>query len=200
MEKKDKHRGDVAFQDFRQQARKTYKRQMKEMGVPDLEAYEQEKADAVQKAADNGRLEITEMENGDLVAVDRDVTFYSTADTTDFTDNRPKKANVDRLVNDLRKAEDVRLKRRKDRGKEEQDDGDVTFINEKNKVSDALLTHLCLNKKLTHLAAIQHEAPAILRQVHHRHPRQLREGHRHMTQVIVRYVKVNFSRLKGITP
>lgn len=195
MEKKDKHREDVAFQDFRQQARKTYKRQMKEMGAPDLEAYEQEKADAVQKAADNGRLEITEMRNGDLVAVDRDGTFYSTADTTDFTDNRPRKANVDRLVNDLRKAEDVRLKRRKDRGKEEQDDGDVTFINEKNKVNMTPLTRICLNKKLMHLAAIQHEAPAILRQIHHGHPRQFRERYSHMTRVTVSCAEVKGFRL-----
>ncbi|KAI9672715.1 MAG: pre-mRNA-splicing factor syf2 [Alyxoria varia] len=132
MEKKENHREDVAFQDYRQTARKVYKRQIREMGKPDLEAYEQSKADAVRRAAENGRLEIVETQDGELVAVDKDGTFYSTADTTDFAQNKPDKAAVDRLVGDLKKAEEIRMKKRKERGKED-DDGDITFINEKNK-------------------------------------------------------------------
>ncbi|KAK0511648.1 hypothetical protein JMJ35_006221 [Cladonia borealis] len=131
MEKKEKHREDVAFQDYTQDARKIYKRQLREL-QPDLEGYEKEKAAAVQKAARSGGLEIVETDDGELVAVDRNGTFYSTADTTDFIENKPEKAAVDRLVNDLRKAEDTRLRKRRDRGKGE-DDGDVTFINDKNK-------------------------------------------------------------------
>lgn len=131
MEKKEKHREDVAFQDYTQDARKIYKRQLREL-QPDLEGYEKEKAAAVQKAARSGGLEIVETEDGELVAVDKNGTFYSTADTTDFIENKPDKAAVDRLVNDLRKAEETRLRKRRDRGKGE-DDGDVTFINDKNK-------------------------------------------------------------------
>lgn len=49
-------------------------------------------------------------------------------------ENKPEKAAVDRLVKDLQKAEDVRLRKRRERGREnERDDGDVTFINDKNK-------------------------------------------------------------------
>ena len=131
MEKKEKHREDVAFQDYTQDARKIYKRQLREL-QPDLEGYEKEKAAAVQKAALSGGLEIVETDDGELVAVDKNGTFYSTADTTDFIENKPEKAAVDRLVNDLRKAEETRLRKRRDRGKGE-DDGDVTFINDKNK-------------------------------------------------------------------
>ena len=131
MEKKEKHREDVAFQDYTQDARKIYKRQLREL-QPDLEGYEKGKAAAVQKAARSGGLEIVETDDGELVAVDRNGTFYSTADTTDFIENKPEKAAVDRLVNDLRKAEETRLRKRRDRGKGE-DDGDVTFINDKNK-------------------------------------------------------------------
>ncbi|KAM0800931.1 SYF2 splicing factor-domain-containing protein [Usnea florida] len=131
MEKKEKHREDVAFQDYTQDARKIYKRQLREL-KPDMEGYEKEKAAAVQKAALNGGLEIVETEDGELVAVDKSGSFYSTADSTDFIENKPEKAAVDRLVNDLRKAEEVRLRKRRDRGKGE-DDGDVTFINDKNK-------------------------------------------------------------------
>ncbi len=132
MAKKEKHREDVAFQDYRQDARKVYKRQMKEL-KPDMEAYEKEKMEAVQKAAEIGGLEVVETENGELVAVDKDGLFYSTANSTDFVTNRPDRKAVDRLVEDLRKAEDVRLKKRKERGRGD-DEGDVTYINDKNKV------------------------------------------------------------------
>ncbi|KAK2745647.1 pre-mRNA-splicing factor syf2 [Onygenales sp. PD_40] len=131
MGKKQKHRDDTAFQDYRQDARKIYKRQMRQM-QPDLEAYEKEKIAAVEKAAASGGLQIVEAEDGELVAVDKNGTFYSTADSVDFTENKPDRAAVDRLVADLRKAEETRLKKRKDRGRGEEE-ADVTYINDKNK-------------------------------------------------------------------
>lgn len=127
--KKEKHRDDVAFQDYRQDSRKVYKRQLREM-KPNMEGYEKEKAAAVQKAAMSGGLEVVETDDGELVAVDKNGTFYSTADSTDFIENKPEKAAVDRLVTDLRKAEETRLRKRRDRGKGEED-GDVTYINDK---------------------------------------------------------------------
>lgn len=131
MEKKQRHRDDVAFQDYTQDARKVYKRQLREM-KPDLEGYENDKLAAIEKAAANGDLEIVETSDGEMIAVDKNGSFYSTADTVGFTDNRPDRAAVDKLVGDLRKAEEVRLKKRRDRrGAEE--DSDVTYINEKNK-------------------------------------------------------------------
>ena len=131
MSKKEKHREDVAFQDYRQDARKIYKRQLREL-QPDMEGYEREKAAAVQKAALSGGLEIVETEDGELAAVDKNGTFYSTADSTDFIQNKPQKTAVDRLVSDIKKAEEVRLKKRRDRGKGEEE-GDITYINDKNK-------------------------------------------------------------------
>ncbi|KAL8722641.1 MAG: hypothetical protein Q9181_007439 [Wetmoreana brouardii] len=131
MAKKEKHREDVAFQDYRQDARKIYKRQLREM-KPDMEEYEREKAAAVQKAAMSGGLEIVETEDGELAAVDKNGTFYSTADSTDFVENKPQKTAVDRLVSDIKKAEEVRLRKRRERGKGDEE-GDVTYINDKNK-------------------------------------------------------------------
>lgn len=130
MEKKQRHRDDVAFQDYTQDARKVYKRQLREM-KPDMEAYEREKMAAIEKAAANGDLEIVETNDGEMIAVDKNGTFYSTADTVGFTENKPDRAAVDKLVADLRKAEEIRLKKRKERRGEE--DPDVTYINEKNK-------------------------------------------------------------------
>ncbi|KAI4207477.1 MAG: hypothetical protein LQ346_000522 [Caloplaca aetnensis] len=131
LAKKEKHREDVAFQDYRQDARKIYKRQLREL-KPDMEGYEREKAAAVQRAALSGGLEIVEMEDGELAAVDKNGTFYSTADSTDFVGNKPERAAVDKLVADMERAEVVRLKKRKERGRGEEE-GDITYINDKNK-------------------------------------------------------------------
>ncbi|KAL8927445.1 MAG: hypothetical protein Q9208_002250 [Pyrenodesmia sp. 3 TL-2023] len=129
--KKAKHSEDVAFQDYRQDARKIYKRQLREL-KPDMEGYEREKAAAVQRAALSGGLEIVETEDGELAALDKNGTFYSTAESTDFIENKPERSAVNKLVSDLEKAEEVRLKKRKERGRGEEE-GDITYINDKNK-------------------------------------------------------------------
>jgi pre-mRNA-splicing factor SYF2 len=132
MAKKEKHRQDVAFQDYTQDARKSYKKQMRDF-KPDIEAYQMQKMDAIEKAVANGGLELVETEEGELIAVDRDGSFYSTADTVDFSQRKADKAGIDRLVADLQKAEDARQKKRRERMNDQEDGGDVTYINLKNK-------------------------------------------------------------------
>lgn len=132
IKKKDAHRDDQAFQDYRQDSRKVYKRQIRDL-KPDMDHYEKQKMAAVEKAAASGGLEIVETEDGELVAVDKDGTFYSTADSTGFVEHKPPKEAVDRLVKDLQQAEEARLKKRRDKMGANGDDGDVTYINEKNK-------------------------------------------------------------------
>ncbi|RPB04174.1 SYF2-domain-containing protein [Choiromyces venosus 120613-1] len=121
MEKKKKHVEDVAFQDYTQTARKIYKKQLREL-QPDLESYAAEKAKLIRDDT------IAETEDGELIAIDRDGEFYADANSLGFIDNKPPKGAVDRLVGDLKKAEDTRMRRRKG-GDEE----DVTYINDKNK-------------------------------------------------------------------
>ncbi len=133
MKKKDGRRDDTAFRDYGQESQKVYKRQLRGMGGPDLEKYTREKMEKIEKAAAAGTLEIVETEDGELIAVDKDGSFYSTAESTSFAENKPDKAAVDRLVNDLQKAEEAQLKKQRDRRAANGDDGDVTYINEKNK-------------------------------------------------------------------
>jgi pre-mRNA-splicing factor SYF2 len=132
LKKKDAHRDDQAFQDYRQDSRKVYKRQIRDL-KPDMEGYEKEKMAAVEKAAASGGLEIVETDDGELLAVDKDGTFYSTADSTGFVEHKPPKDAVDRLVKDLQQAEEARLKKRRERMGQNGEDGDVTYVNEKNK-------------------------------------------------------------------
>lgn len=133
MAKKERHREDVAFQDYRQDSRKIYKRQLREL-KPDMVGYEREKAVAIEKAAASGGIEVVETEDGELIAVDKSGTFYTTADSTGFIDNKPAKANVDKLVADIKKAEETRLRKRRERGRGD-DEGDVAYINDKVSVS-----------------------------------------------------------------
>lgn len=133
MKKREAHRDDTAFRDYNQQAEKSYKRQLRNMGGPDLEKYTREKLAAIEKAAAAGTLEIVETEDGEMIAIDKDGTFFSTADSTQFAQHKPDKAAVDRLVADMRKAEEASLKKRRERMANNGDDADVTYINEKNK-------------------------------------------------------------------
>lgn len=132
-------RDNNAFQDYSAEAAKTYDRQIKEMeksslkdGNKSREEYERQKAESLENAARSGGLEIVEMENGELVAIDKDGKFYANHDSTGFIEQKPKRENVDRLVEDLRKADEVRMRKRRERGRDV-DQGDVTYINDKNK-------------------------------------------------------------------
>ncbi|KAK7730863.1 Pre-mRNA-splicing factor SYF2 [Cytospora paraplurivora] len=134
--KKDRHRDDIAFADYRREANKVYKRQLKNLGDPDLERYEREKLKAIEAAAARGTLEIVETEDGEMIAVDKDGTFYGGGGgdvISSFADNKPDKRAVDRLVGEMKKAEEVAAKKRRERLAKNGDDGDVTYINDKNK-------------------------------------------------------------------
>jgi pre-mRNA-splicing factor SYF2 len=134
VKKKAAARDNNAFQDYRTESNKVYKRQVRQnMKAPDMERYEKDKMAAIEKAAASGGLDIVETEDGELIAVDKDGSFYSTADSTGFIENRPDKSAIDRLVADMKKAEDARLRKRRERMAANGDDGDVTYINEKNK-------------------------------------------------------------------
>lgn len=139
VERKKTARENNAFQDYSAEASKMYDRQIRELeksalkdGGKNREEYERQKAEILENAARTGGLEIVEMENGELVAIDKDGRFYADHDSTGFVEQKPKRENVDRLVSDLKKAEEARMKKRRDRGRDA-DEGDVTYINEKNK-------------------------------------------------------------------
>lgn len=135
MAEKKSRRDNNAFQDYGAEAGKIYDRQVRELekaGGRAKAEYDSSKKALLESAARKGDLEIVELENGEMVAIDNDGRFYATEDSTAFVEQKPKKENVDRLVDDLRKAEEVRMKKRAQR-RGAQDEGDVSYINEKNK-------------------------------------------------------------------
>lgn len=139
MATKKHARDNVFFQDYSTEAAKIYDKQMRDLeksaakeGGRNRAEYEAQKAEIINTAARAGGLEIVEMDNGELVAIDKDGRFYADHDSVGFVEQKPKRENVDRLVADLKKADDMRMKKRKDRGRDDES-GDVTYINEKNK-------------------------------------------------------------------
>ncbi|OAL34667.1 hypothetical protein AYO20_06084 [Fonsecaea nubica] len=139
QERKKAARDNNAFSDWSDEASRMYDRQIRELeksslkdGHRNREEYERQKAEIIENAARTGGLEIVEMENGELVAIDKDGRFYADHDSLGFVEQKPKRENVDRLVNDLKKAEETRFKKRRERGRDV-DEGDVTYINDKNK-------------------------------------------------------------------
>lgn len=137
--RKKSARDNNAFQDYSDEAGKMYERQMRDLektalkdGGKNREDYERQKSEIINSAARTGGLEIVELPTGEMVAIDRDGRFYASQDSLSFIEQKPQRENVDRLVADLKKAEEQRFKKRRDRGREE-NEGDVTYINDKNK-------------------------------------------------------------------
>lgn len=137
IREKEAHRDDNAFADYRREANKVYHRQLKNLGDPDLEKYTADKMRAIEQAAARGTLELVETEDGEMVAIDKDGTFYGGGGgsgdlISSFADNKPDKKAVDRLVGEMKKAEEVAARKRRERAARNGDDADVTYINDKN--------------------------------------------------------------------
>jgi len=134
LAKKSRNRDGVAFADYRNEANKVYKRQIKQMSKVDQEAYASSKAEKLQNQVSSGLLQLVETPTGEIYTIDTLGRINTPVDEDYTHDHKPKKENVDKLVEDLEKGERARLKARAARGlKDEQDVGDVTYINQKNK-------------------------------------------------------------------
>ncbi|KAF1994084.1 hypothetical protein P154DRAFT_476554 [Amniculicola lignicola CBS 123094] len=143
MSKKAKHKDGNAFSDYTAEASKVYKNQVKrlekERKAGDeggrreyMEGYAREKAELMQRQVERGVLELME-ENGEVFTYDPKTGKVDTPAEEGYNfDHQPSKEAIDRLVNDLKAGERARLKKRADRGAKE-DDGNVTYINHKNK-------------------------------------------------------------------
>lgn len=134
LKKKAKNREGVAFADYRNEANKVYKRQIGQMNKVDMEAYAEEKARKLQSQVSSGLLQLVETDAGEIYTVDSQGRINTPVEEAYSHDHKPSKEAVDRLVEDLEKSERARLKARAARGiRDEQDTGDVTYINQKNK-------------------------------------------------------------------
>ena len=96
-----------------------------------MEAYKAAKEEALSKG------QIVE-QDGELVVLDQDGRFYANANSLGVMGHKPSKDAVDRLVAETRKREaEKEAKRRKKRAG---NDGDVSYINKRNKVFNEKLS------------------------------------------------------------
>jgi pre-mRNA-splicing factor SYF2 len=152
MAKKARSRDNVAFADYTQEANKVYKRQLKQMDKVDLDSYAAQKAEKLQRQVQSGLLKLIESPDGDLYTVNPLNNQINTPAEESYShDHTPSKEAIDKLVGDLEKGERARLKARAARGiRDEQDGGDVTYINQKNKQFNDKLTRF-YNKYTTEI-------------------------------------------------
>jgi pre-mRNA-splicing factor SYF2 len=131
--KKERNRNNNAFSDYRREANKVYKRQIRQLSKVDLEEYAASRAERLQKQVAAGLLELVETDDGDVFTVDKQGRVNTPVEENYNCDHKPTKEAVDRLVEQLDKGERARLKARAARGLKDDDSGDVTYINHKNK-------------------------------------------------------------------
>jgi pre-mRNA-splicing factor SYF2 len=131
--KKARARDGNAFADYRAEANRVYKRQVKQLGSVDLEEYARTKGERLQQQVQSGLLQLVETDDGDVFTIDKQGRINTPVEEGYSHDHKPSKEAVDRLVNDLEKGEQARLKARAARGINDDDGGDVTYINQKNK-------------------------------------------------------------------
>jgi pre-mRNA-splicing factor SYF2 len=152
MAKKARSRDNVAFADYTKEANKVYKRQIKQMDKVDLESYAAQKAEKLQRQVQSGLLQLIESPEGDLYTVNPLNNQINTPAEEGYShDHKPSQEAIDKLVGDLDKGERARLKARAARGiRDENDAGDVTYINQKNKQFNDKLTRF-YNKYTTEI-------------------------------------------------
>lgn len=152
MAKKARSRDNVAFADYTKEANKVYKRQIKQMDKVDLESYASQKAEKLQRQVQSGLLQLIESPDGDLYTVNPLNNQINTPAEESYShDHKPSQEAIDKLVGDLDKGERARLNARAARGiRDEQDGGDVTYINQKNKQFNDKLTRF-YNKYTTEI-------------------------------------------------
>ncbi|EJU05676.1 SYF2-domain-containing protein [Dacryopinax primogenitus] len=139
-QERKKKRADFTFNNAEDHARRRYKKDL-DFIKPDLEAYNRQKEAALGLAP--GTLKAGQPTSGALVATtssgaltvaqrQASEDLYRDANSLAYADNKPSEEAIDRVVSKLNMDMDRRGKFSRKRLNE--DDGDVTYINERNRV------------------------------------------------------------------
>ncbi|KAK9365706.1 SYF2 splicing factor-domain-containing protein [Lipomyces kononenkoae] len=131
IERKKKAKESVQFADYAQSAERAYERELRNF-KPDLEAYNLQKKMALQKSG-----QLIKSDDGQLITLDGENSFYGDINSLDFTDNKPPKEAIDRLATSIRKADEQRIRKSR---RTVDDGGDFMSINDKNRKFNAKLS------------------------------------------------------------
>ncbi|KAF9525265.1 SYF2 splicing factor-domain-containing protein [Crepidotus variabilis] len=131
-----KRRADFAFHDDSHAARRKYKKDL-DFIKPDLEAYNKQKALAMSQGGSSlstfssvsGSSELTAASEEQRMASEN---LYRDANTLIYGDSKPSEDAIDRVVSKMNN--DIDKKSKFSRKRPNDDEGDITYINEHNRV------------------------------------------------------------------
>lgn len=185
-------------------ARRKYKKDVDHL-KPDLEAYNRQKEIALGLApgtldksgqgSSSSALTTFDPSAGQLVPSETAQqlaaeSLYRDANSLLYADNKPSEDAIDRVVGKLNL--DADKKRKFSRKRANEDEGDITYINERNRIFNKkvrLLSRLCREGELT-VVCVDCE---VLRQVYYRDSEQLRAWHCALDVILCILVSCLFS-------
>ncbi|GAA5978801.1 hypothetical protein JCM11641_003568, partial [Rhodosporidiobolus odoratus] len=124
---KKKRRGQFEFTDYDDVARRKYKKDLDDF-KPDLAAYNAQRTATLQS---NALVAAASGSSTELVTTDN-TGLYRDANSFVYADHKPTDDQIDRVIGKLNSDLDKRQKR--SRKRENEDEGDITWINEKNRM------------------------------------------------------------------
>jgi len=122
-------RGQFEFTDYDDSARRKYKKDM-DAFKPDLVAYKAQKLSVLADAT-SGPSDVLTANGGSNTVTRAEEMLYRDANSFVYADHKPTDDAIDRVVQHINLDIDKRNKRSRTR---KEDDGDITYINDKNKV------------------------------------------------------------------
>ncbi|KAF9485644.1 SYF2-domain-containing protein [Pholiota conissans] len=131
-----KRRADFEFHDDAHAARRRYKKDLDQI-KPDLEAYNKQKAIAMGHAGSLVGFNSTAGSSSEVAIISQEQrlaaeNLYRDANTLIYGDNKPTEDAIDRVVSKINK--DIDKKGKFSRKRLNEEEGDITYINEHNRV------------------------------------------------------------------
>ncbi|TFL03936.1 SYF2 splicing factor-domain-containing protein [Pterulicium gracile] len=127
-------RADFEFHDYSQAAQRRYKKDL-DLINPDMDAYNQQKAAALGLGPSSSAL-VASSSSGALIPSQSQQlaaeSFYRDSNTLIYGDHQPSEEAIDRVVNKVNL--DIDRKGKFHRKRLNEDTGDITYINEQNRV------------------------------------------------------------------
>ncbi|GAA6000975.1 hypothetical protein JCM10207_007350 [Rhodosporidiobolus poonsookiae] len=128
---KKQRRAQFEFTDYDDVARRKYKKDLDDF-KPDLAAYNAQRQAALQQDA-----LVASSSGGEVLQTDN-TGLYRDANSFVYADHKPTDDQIDRVIGKLNSDLDKRQKR--SRKRENEDEGDITWINEKNRMFNRKLS------------------------------------------------------------
>ncbi|KAL1664810.1 SYF2 splicing factor-domain-containing protein [Schizophyllum commune] len=130
--RRKRRRAEYEFNDDADASRRKYKKDL-DLIKPDLTAYQEQKAQALASGSSSSAL-VRRDDGGEVIPAANEAhdALYRTANTLLYGDHKPSEEAIDRVVGKVNR--DIEKKQKFHRKRINEDEGDITYINEQNRV------------------------------------------------------------------